>query len=157
MDKQAALARMQALCSQHETCIFDVRRKLATLDLTDDDRDDIVRRLLDDRFIDEARYATAFAADKFRFTGWGRIKIAQALRFKHIPSDAINDALEAIDDEAYIAALRRLLVSKRRTIKARSPWELTAKLMRFAVSRGFEPDIVRDNLPSDAAGDDFAD
>lgn len=95
-----ALHRAAALCSSSEHCIADIREKLSRWGIGEPDARTIVERLVQERFIDEGRYAIAFAKDKFRFSGWGRIKIRYALQQKRIGNSGIVNALSLIDEEA---------------------------------------------------------
>lgn len=92
-----ALHRAAALCSSSEHCIADIREKLSRWGIGEPDARTIVERLVQERFIDEERYAIAFAKDKFRFSGWGRIKIRYALQQKRIGNSDIVNALSLID------------------------------------------------------------
>lgn len=137
-----ALHRAAALCSTAEHCTADIREKLARWGVTGNDARAIVDRLVQERFIDEQRYAVAFVKDKFRFSGWGRIKIRYALQQKHIDSGDIDNALAAIDEELYTDRLLELLKAKSRTIRDDDPEARRAKLFRFAASRGFESNLI---------------
>ena len=104
----------------------------------------ILDRLDSEKFIDDERFCRAFVNDKFRFAKWGKMKIAQGLYMKKIPSDVAWRYLNEIDEEEYLSILRDLLASKRKSIHAADDYELNGKLMRFAMSRGFElKDIKR--------------
>ena len=104
----------------------------------------ILDRLESEKFIDDERFCRAFVNDKFRFAKWGKMKIAQGLYMKKIPSDVAWRYLNEIDEEEYLSILRDLLASKRKSIHAADDYELNGKLMRFAMSRGFElKDIKR--------------
>ena len=85
-----ALHRAAALCSSSEHCIADIREKLSRWGIGEPDARTIVERLVQERFIDEERYAIAFAKDKFRFSGWGRIKIRYALQQKRIGNSDVS-------------------------------------------------------------------
>ncbi len=95
-----ALHRAAALCSSSEHCIADIREKLSRWGIGEPDARTIVERLVQERFIDEERYAIALAKDKFRFSGWGRIKIRYALQQKRIGNSDIGNALSLSDEEA---------------------------------------------------------
>ena len=99
----------------------------------------IVRSLLDERFIDDERYARAFVRDKYRFNGWGRAKITAALRTKGIEAAVIDEALGEIDDEEYEKVMTQALAAKVRTLAGREPRAARDALVRFAASRGYEP------------------
>ena len=131
-----ALHRAAALCSSSEHCITDIREKLSRWGIGELDARTIVERL------DEERYAIAFAKDKFRFSGWGRIKIRYALQQKRIGNNDIVNALSLIDEEAYTTLLADLLEKKSRSINDEDVEVRRSKLLRFAASRGFETELV---------------
>lgn len=137
-----ALHRAAALCSSAEHCTADIREKLARWGVTEADSCTIIDRLVQERFIDEQRYAVAFVKDKFRFSGWGRIKMRYALQQKRIDGSDIDHALATLDEEQYNDRLLELLQAKSRSIRDDDPEARRAKLFRFAASRGFEPSLI---------------
>lgn len=141
-----ALQKAQTLCAYRETCTYDIVEKLKRWGVSPSEHDAIIDTLIEQRFIDEERYAKSFVNDKFRFEHWGRIKIRYALRMKQVASPVIEEALTTIDDELYRESLAEMLAIKQRSTKAKSPQELHAKLYRFALSRGFESDIISKTL-----------
>lgn len=134
--------RLSARCSITELCLSDIQKKLDATELSDEEKERIIRRLLDEGYVDEARYARAFVRDKFRFSGWGRVKIAQGLHAKQISPADIQEALKEIDEEDYCRALRDAITTKRRTLRGASDYETNAKLIRFAQSRGYEMAVI---------------
>ena len=139
---QEALARLQQLCSRGEKCIADVRTKLITWKIDSDEANEIIKILVEDKYIDEARYALAFVRDKARFSHWGAVKIQAALKAKNISASAINSAIKELDDLPYEEDLKGILEKKLKNIKASNNAELKAKLIRFGLSRGFEYELV---------------
>lgn len=137
-----ALHRAAALCSSAEHCTADIREKLARWGVTEADSCTIIDRLVQERFIDEQRYAVAFVKDKFRFSGWGRIKMRYALQQKRIDGSDIDHALATLDEEQYNDRLLELLQAKSRSIRDDDPEARRAKLFRFATSRGFESTLI---------------
>lgn len=137
-----ALHRAAALCSSAEHCTADIREKLARWGVTEADSRTIIDRLVQERFIDEQRYAVAFVKDKFRFSGWGRIKMRYALQQKRIDGSDIDHALATLDEELYNDRLLELLQAKSRSIRDDDPEARRAKLFRFAASRGFESALI---------------
>ena len=136
-----ALHRSAALCSSSEHCIADIREKLSRWGIGEPDARTIVERLVQERFIDEGRYAIAFAKDKFRFRV-GTNKIRYALQQKRIGNSDIVNALSLIDEEAYTTRLADLLEKKSRSINDEDVEVRRSKLLRFAASRGFETELV---------------
>ena len=135
--------KMSSQCAMAEYCISDVRQKMRKLGADEGCIDRVTKRLVKEGFIDEARYAIAFVRDKFRYNRWGRVRIAQELRLKGIMQTLIDEALNEISDEDYETALVSLIRKKQPSVKGQNDYEVKVKLMRFAISRGFEMDIVR--------------
>lgn len=144
--EQEAFFKLSAMCAAAEHCRHEMSEKMVRWQLPDDVQERIIQRLVDEKYIDEERYCRFFVRDKIRYNKWGRRKVEQALMMKRIPRDIISGALGEVDAEEYIAVLRPLLQSKRKTIKATSEYELNAKLIRFAMGRGFDMDIIRECL-----------
>lgn len=138
MTEQEALSKLQKLCSRQEKCIYDVKQRLLAWDITENKSDSIIKNLLAGRFIDEKRYAKGFVNDKFRFSKWGKAKIAYHLGQKRIDGDIIKEALEQIDEEDYRNSIIAILRKKRNTMKEQDTSLVRQKLIRFAQSKGFD-------------------
>jgi len=136
--EQEALLKMGALCSGAEYCIYDITQKLTKMNVARDAQERIIARLEKDGYIDELRYSLAYTRDKLRYNGWGRNKISMMLATKRIDRNIINEAIAEIDDKEYFDILKHLINTKRKSVKADSDYERNAKLIRFAVGRGFE-------------------
>jgi len=141
-----SLRKTMAICAGRECCRSDIRLKLDSWGLQEKDGEKIIGLLLKEKFIDEDRYALAFVKDKFRYNRWGKIKISAALRLKKIPGEVINTALESIDNEDYNRVIKNLLMSHRKSVKAKNQYDLKGKLMRYGLSKGFESHILYDLL-----------
>ena len=156
MTPETALNRAAALCARSEQAASDVRGKLLRWGLTPQQTQEVIDRLIDGGYLDDERYARAFVNDKFKFNGWGRIKIAYQLRAKGISQDCIDEALTLIDDESYEQALLQLLTTKASTLRGKDPQQARAALLRFATGRGFEPALCyRITATLINAGNDF--
>jgi len=143
MTEQEAYLQLAALCAQAEHCQQEMRDKMKRWEIDETVQNRIITRLVKERYIDDERYARAFVKDKIRYNKWGRRKVQQALWQKRIDDDIQRCVLDEIDEKEYLDVLRPLLKQKRKTIKAQSDYELNQKLMRFALSRGFTFDIIR--------------
>jgi regulatory protein len=149
MTADEILYKLAAKCSTSEQCLSDVESKLAKYDLTEEERTRILRHLVEERYIDDRRYAEAFVRDKYRFNKWGRIKIAHGLRMKGIDSETISTAMEAIDEAEYLDILRDLIKAKRKSTRGKNDYEINGKLVRFATGRGFEYAAIRQCMGTD--------
>ncbi len=146
MGRDEAFRKLSARCMSKECCVSEVREKMHNWNVARVDEESVVEQLLAERFIDEERYARAFANDQFRFAGWGRIKIGYTLRQKGIDSLTVSQAVQDLDQEEYHEALMHILKTKMRALKALPVQTQGEKLMRFAMSRGFEPELIRTSL-----------
>lgn len=143
MTETEALAKMKAYCAAAEHCRAELTEKMQRWGLAYDAMNRIVAQLENEKFIDEERYCRAFINDKYKFAKWGKVKIAQALQLKKIPPYVYNLMLNNIDEDEYLTILRNLLESKKKSVRANSSYEQNGKLVRFALSRGFEMKDIR--------------
>lgn len=147
--------KAEAYCSAAEHCISEVMSKLRQWGAAPEVSEQIVVRLQKDRFLDESRFGRAFVRDKYRFAGWGRVKIMQAMRMKGLPSEVMSQAMESIDEDEYMDGLKELLKRKGKTVSARNEYERNTKLIRFAVGRGFAMDEILKFVKEDWADESF--
>ena len=137
--EQEAYLTLASLCANAEHCLEKMRR----WELPEEAQARVMQRLVGERYVDDERYARAFVKDKLNYNKWGRRKIEQALWQKHIDEAVRQRVLDEIADEDYVLVLRPLLKQKRKSTKAGSDYELNGKLIKFALSRGFTMDIIR--------------
>ncbi|MEI7677040.1 MAG: regulatory protein RecX [Bacteroidales bacterium] len=142
LSEQELLHKAAAYCSTAEHCLSEVHEKLTAWGAAPDVIKRILKRLTDERFVDEERYAKAFAKDKFKFSKWGKVKIRFALQKKKINQLLIDDALENLEMENYQVNLLEILIKKRKSIKDTDYQTLKGKLFRFAASRGYETNLI---------------
>jgi regulatory protein len=146
MELSELLDKARYYCSRQEACISVVKEKLVQWGASEEQLEELISTLLEEKFIDEHRYAQAFASDKLRFDHWGKQKIEYILRSKFITNQVIRETLESIDETEYRNTLRNELKKKIPSVRSRSPWETKGKLFRFAASRGFEHQLIYDVL-----------
>ena len=133
--------RLRGLCSRREYCVDDVRQKaLKALEGDVDAADGVVATLIKDKYVDDLRYASAFARDKASIQGWGEVKIRYMLSAKKISRDIIDQALTEIDQSRASSKLFKLLETKHKSL--RDDPQCRLKLLRYALSRGYSYDEV---------------
>ena len=136
------LNKAATYASKCEHCESEVREKLVTWGGTNEETDEIIAYLIEERYVDNQRYANSYTKDKFRFNHWGKYKINMMLRSKDIDSETIEEALGQIDEEEYLEKLQQILQDKLRSLKYSSEYEKKGKLFKFAQSRGFESSAI---------------
>lgn len=140
LTSEQALQRAASLCSASEHCIYDIQEKLRRWGLNKDEAEKIIASLIDGNYIDEARYARAYANDKLRFSHWGKIKIRAMLQMQHISDTDISMALDTLCQQEYTDILREVIRTKCSSlgIDDSITYEDKGKIIRFALQRGFE-------------------
>ena len=160
MTYEMALQRLSALCASAEHCEYEMTEKMRKWEVEESDCERIMEYLRKAKFVDDERYARAFVKDKIKYNKWGRRKVEQGLWAKHIAEDIRQRVLDEVDESQYKSVLTDLLKSKRRSIKAANDYEMNRKLIKFALSRGFDYYIVRhcidcDDYDEEDSTDDF--
>lgn len=141
---EQALEALMTRCAKAEVCISDAKRLMFRWRVDISSHENIIDKLLAEKFIDEQRYAEAFVRDKMNFSRWGERKISEALYAKQIPSEIIKQAMGQIVPGSLTAKLEADLRRKMAGIKEENPYKLKEKLLRFGISRGFDYSTVTD-------------
>lgn len=147
--EQGAYLQLAQLCARSEHCQYELTEKMRRWNMTAEAQARVMERLVRERYVDDERYARAFVRDKIRYNKWGRRKVEQGLWAKHIDDDIRERVLGEVDDDEYLSVLRPLLQQKRRTLKAASDYEMNQRLVKFALSRGFTFDVIRQCIDGD--------
>ena len=140
------LDKMAKYCAYQERCVKDVRDKLKTFDIPQKEKDEILDYLLDNRFVNDERFAKSFVRGKINQSGWGVNKIRFHLIQKGIDKEIIDEALGQTDKETYRQRLIDILKTKSKTVKAANDFEKKRKLAAYAMQKGFEGNLVWDIL-----------
>jgi len=146
ISEQEAYLLLADTCAKTEHCEYEMLTKMQRWELPADACQRVIDRLKSGRYIDDERFARAFVKDKIHYNKWGRRKIQQALWQKHIDGEIQQQVLDEIAEKEYIDILQPLLKQKRKTTKSKNNYELNQKLIRFALSRGFDFSIIRQCL-----------
>lgn len=141
-DITKALEKAQKYCAYQERCHQEIRYKLYEWGLWKNAVEEIISQLIEDGYLNEERFAIAYARGKFRIKQWGKAKIKLALKQKKVSDYCIRKGLEEIDTHDYLQTLKKILSSK-------SLQSNKYKAAQYAISRGFESDLVWDILNED--------
>jgi len=145
-DEKVALAKAEHFCAYQERAQQEVRDKLYDWGLWPDAVENIIIQLIGGNFLNEERFAKSYVQGKFKQKGWGKIKIKQGLKFKKIPDGLLKKALLTIDGDDYLEMLNKILVKKAALLTEKMPYKRLYKLQQYALSRGFEADLINDVL-----------
>ena len=109
----------------------------------------IISQLISEGFINEERFAIAYAGGKFRIKHWGKIKIRLALKQKNISDYCINKALKEINSRDYQRTLEKTILDYSKKISEKNPLKKNYKIAQHLISKGFEPELVWEVLRGD--------
>ncbi len=143
---KTALERLRKYCAYQERTQQEVRDKFYELGLHQREVEQGIALLIEEGFVSEERFAIAFAGGKFRIKQWGRNKIKNELRARHISDYCIRKALAGINEEDYVKTLSKVIETKSRLVKEKNLFKRNYKIAQYAISRGFENDLVWDQL-----------
>lgn len=148
MTEQNVLQKLCAICSRSEHCSYEMQEKMTRWGVDEQTQARIISALVKGKYIDDKRFARAFANDKVRYNKWGKRKVEQALYLKHIDEDIRHSVLNDIEEDDFKTALQPLLQTKIKSVKAKNDYELNSKLIRFALGRGYELEEIKECLTS---------
>lgn len=146
LSPEKAHAKAQSYCAYQERSQQEVRDKLYDWGLHSAQVEQLISTLIQDNFLNEERFALAFAQGKLRIKGWGRIKIKQALKFKRVSDKLIQKALKSLDYDEYEQKLMDICAKKERLLTEKDALKRRYKLQQFLLSRGFETDLIAEVL-----------
>ncbi|HEK19514.1 MULTISPECIES: regulatory protein RecX [unclassified Mucilaginibacter] len=145
-DINVAQKKAEHYCAYQERAQQEVRDKLYEWGLWTDAVELIISNLISENFLNEERFAKAYTQGKFNQKGWGKIKIKQGLKQKGVSAILIKKALQIIDVDAYYHKLKLLIDKKTATINEKVAFKRRYKLQQYALSRGYETDIIAEVL-----------
>ncbi|SEK65311.1 regulatory protein RecX [Parapedobacter koreensis] len=146
VSKENARAKAEHYCAYQERSQQEVRDKLYSWGLHQLDVENLIADLIAAGFLNEERFALAYASGKFRLKSWGKHKIKQGLQQKSVSKPLIKMALASLDDQAYREKLHELLQAKARLEKEKHPYKRKHKLLRYAISKGYESELALELL-----------
>ncbi|PUV21277.1 regulatory protein RecX [Sphingobacterium athyrii] len=137
-----AKLKAESYCAYQERSQQEVRDKLYSWGLHEADVENCIANLIAENFLNEERFAIAYCNGKLRMKGWGKIKIKQALKGKRVSEQLIKIAFKQIDPDEYEHILENIIDKKIREIKDKDSFIIKNKVYQFALSRGFESDLI---------------
>lgn len=142
LTKEEALQKLRQYCAYQERSHYEVQQKLYELGIRKNDQDEVIATLIEEDYLNEGRFAKAFAGGKFRMKDWGRKKIYYALKEKRVSEYSIKQAMKEIDDEAYKQNLKELAEEKYESLKDEQYLVRKKKTIDYMLQKGYEFDLV---------------
>lgn len=148
LTQHQAQLKAESYCVYQERAQQEVRDKLYSWGLNEEEVENVLANLISDNFLNEERFAIAYCNGKLRMKGWGKVKIKQALKAKRVSEQLIKIAFKQIDLDEYEQILNHIIDKKLREISDKNHYAVKNKVYQFALSRGFESDLIFSTLNS---------
>jgi regulatory protein len=145
-DRKKLLIKIRNYCANQERSLAEVKNKLSEMGFSGKEMLDVVDELKKEKFVDEQRFACAYSSGKFRINKWGKMKITAGLKSHQISESLIRVGLQEIDRREYMSVLTDILEKKALTLKKDAPQSRKNKMIRFALSKGFEYEVILEVL-----------
>ena len=145
-DIKIAIERLKNYCALQDRCQWNVTQKMKEWGLLEMTQNHILEILIQEKYVDEERFAQSFCRGKFIIKKWGKVKITNELKKKKISDICIKKGLEEIDLTEYDLLLENLLTKKNDTLRDKNHFTRKSKLARFLIQRGFEGNLVWDKI-----------
>ena len=145
-DITIAIERLKNYCALQDRCQWDITQKMKEWGLLEMTQNHILEILIQEKYVDEERFAQSFCRGKFIIKKWGKVKITNELKKKKISDICIKKGLEEIDPAEYDLLLENLLTKKNNTLRDKNHFTRKSKLARFLIQRGFEGNLVWDKI-----------
>jgi regulatory protein len=142
LTKEQALQKLKHYCAYQERSHSEVKEKLYALGVWKSEHDEIISTLIEEDYLNEERFAIAFAGGRFRMKQWGRVKIKYELKQKQVSEYCIKKALKQIEEDEYLKVLGKLAKEKYASLRSDQYLIRKKKTMDFLLQRGFEPVLI---------------
>ena len=142
LTQHQAQLKAENYCAYQERAQQEVRDKLYSWGLNEEEVENVLANLISENFLNEERFAIAYCNGKLRMKGWGKIKIKQALKTKRVSDQLIKIAFKQVDLDEYERILNHIIDKKLREITSKDRYTIKNKVYQFALSRGFESDLI---------------
>jgi len=145
LTKEQAFQKAKHYCGYQERSHNEVKEKLYSLGLWKKDVEETISKLIEENYLNEERYAIAFAGGKFRMKHWGKVKIKYELQQKKISAYCIKKAMKEIDEDAYKKTFSKLAAQKWKSLKSeKNIFIRKRKTQDYLMQKGFEHELINE-------------
>lgn len=150
LTKEQAIQKLKHYCGYQERSHAEVKEKLYSLGVWKKDHDEIIATLIEEDYLNEERFATAFARGKFRMKQWGRVKIKYELKQKQVSEYNIKKAMKEIDETVYNNTLKKLYEERWESLKGEmNRFIKMTKTRDYLLQKGYEHALINEMMKQD--------
>lgn len=146
LTQEQVLEKMERYCAYRDRCLMETEEKLRSFGLTEDEEAEIIRRLEEERFLDQERFARSFVRGKYRIKKWGETRLRTALATRGIPRPMIEDALGEINRSEYRANFKKLFDDRVRRAGGLDTQRQKAEVYNYLYFKGYPADMIWDEF-----------
>lgn len=139
-------SKLEHYCAYQDRCHQEVTAKLRDYGVTTQESDEIIAHLIAHNFLNEERFACSFARGKHRIKFWGKVRIVNELKFRHITQYNINTALKEISTEEYQNTFHTLADRLWDSLRTEKGLKKNKKFCDYLLRKGFESPLVYEKL-----------
>ena len=140
--KEEALYLLAAYCSKAERCEYDLYKKMRLWELDASVQASLIQYLRKEGYLNDERYLRSFVNDKFKYNKWGSVRINHELKLRKFSDSQIKEALSILDEDQTHSQLTDILSKKLKNLSYKDSYDRNAKLVRFAMSRGYDLGLI---------------
>lgn len=144
LNSHQAKLKIARYCAFQDRCEYEVRIKLRDFGLNEDEIEELIDFLIDEKYLDENRFTHAYVQGKFNLKKWGKIKIKAHLRSKNVPESLVEKHLKNISEELYKSTITSLIQKKLVEVKEENPLIRKQKVIAYLQQKGFEMELIFD-------------
>mgnify|MGYP000212037635 CR=1 FL=1 len=134
---------LEHFCAYQERCHKEVRTRLYEYGLHKEEVEELIYRLIESNFVNEERFAVAYARGKFCVKKWGRLKIKSELKLRQISDFCIKKGMAEINDADYEETLLQLIEKKRRDYRQTfNEYNRNRKIANYCFNKGYESSLI---------------
>lgn len=138
--------KLTRFCLYRERCNFEVIQKMNELKVAESLREKYLKQLMEENYLNEERYITAYVNAKVYVKKWGKKKIMAELSIRRVDKSTVQKTFLEVDDDIYISNLNHLAEKKWRSISKKGDREKQAAMYQFLGSKGYESDLIKDAI-----------
>ncbi len=138
--------KIEYYCSYQDRCYKEVEQKLNSFFLIPEAKEKIIIHLIENKYIDEERFAKSFVRGKHNYKSWGKNRIIQELKFREISKRNIDIALKEIPNDVYLDNFHTLAEKNWNSIKEQKGPKKNKKFVDFLLRKGYESTLIYDKL-----------
>ena len=138
--------KLEHYCAYQDRCHQEVYQKMFSFNLSSQEKEEIMVYLIDNKFLNEERFAQSFVRGKHNYKKWGKTRITNELKARNISSTIIKIALKEINDSLYFETFDDLANKHWETISEKNLMKKRKKFCDYFMRKGWENELIYEKV-----------